>query len=325
MTINKICILHRDDLRYADMTITPAHLERIRKEVPGATLVVADKKQICMDQALDAEVLLTWGMTNPAEYCREAKALRWVHSMSAGVDRLLHTVRPEVILTCTRDIHGGPIGETVLAYILAFSRGIPTILRQQAKHQWVRYSQADEAEGKTVGIIGLGSVGRGIARKCKALGMQVLAIRKTPGTEETVDALYPPERLHYLLQQSDFVVLALPLTGETRNLIGEQELAAMKRTAYLINIARGGVVDESALVRALQEGRIAGAGLDVVAQEPLPDDSPLWDRENVIITPHMAALSPYYMDRAMEVFCENLRRLLRGEELLFVVDRSKGY
>jgi phosphoglycerate dehydrogenase-like enzyme len=179
-----------------------------------------------------------------------------------------------------------------------------------------------------VGIVGLGHIGREVARLAKAFGMRVLATRRSARKSRRakyVDHLFSPDKLRDLLSESDYVVLTLALTPETRGIIGEAELRSMKPTAYLINVARGGLVDEAALVRALEEQRIAGAGLDVFTTEPLPQDSPLWGFENVIISPHIAGGMEDYVARATAVFCENLRRYLGGRRLINVVDKGKGY
>jgi phosphoglycerate dehydrogenase-like enzyme len=182
----------------------------------------------------------------------------------------------------------------------------------------------DESFNKTIGIIGLGSIGMDIAEKCKKLGMRVVGLKRNPVESEWIDQCYSNNGLEKLLNESDFVVIATPLTTDTIKMIGEKELKCMKKTAVLINIARGGIVDEEALQRALEEKVIAGAGLDVTDPEPLPQDSPLWDMPNVIITPHIAAHSPYYMDRA-EVIKRNMERFTKDQELLYEVDKNRGY
>ncbi|MEW6662382.1 MAG: D-2-hydroxyacid dehydrogenase [Bacillota bacterium] len=329
--VNLIGILHKQNHRYADRSITERHLAMVRQRFPAAKIALAETETDLMREALDAQVLVTWGMIDPPlRFCREARGLKWIHALSAGVDSLL---APEVIelgipITCTKGIHGFPISDHVLSFILAFSRGLPRFFVQKHQKKWSRYPFTDEVAGKTVAIIGLGSIGREIARKCRALDMQVVALsRKAQGKSEAegVEFLYGPDQVTEMLSVADYVVLALPLTPATRHFIDREKLAAMKKTAILINIGRGGSVDEKELIAALKEGKLAGAGLDVFEEEPLPADSPLWEMENVIITPHTAALSPYYIDRAMEVFCQNLARFQAGEPLLNLVDIEKGY
>ncbi len=198
------------------------------------------------------------------------------------------------------------------------------------KRSWIvrhpiPFHPLDELAGKTLGIIGLGSIGMEIARKGKCFGMNVIGIKKTHENVRWVDEVYTPENLDIVLGESDYLVLCVPATDETKNLIGERELKKMKISAYLINIARGDVIDENALIRALKEKWIAGAAIDVTREEPLSPDSPLWELDNLIITPHVAGSSPYYWDRAVDIFVENLKRFFQGEELINVVDWDRGY
>jgi phosphoglycerate dehydrogenase-like enzyme len=181
----------------------------------------------------------------------------------------------------------------------------------------------DEIFEKTVGIVGLGKIGSYVAKKCKQVEMRVIGVDLFPVKNEWVDHCYSTKELDKLLAESDFVVLNVALTRETEKMIDEKALRLMKKSAILLNVARGGVVDEAALISALKDGTIAGAGLDVFADEPLPKDSPLWDLENVIITPHVSARSPYYMDRTTEVIIDNLKKFESGEPLLYVADKSE--
>lgn len=280
--------------------------------------------------ALLAETEVIYGFRLPQDLVRRAPKLKWVQVMSAGVDRFLKDEEfrnSRVVLTNVSGIHAVPIGEFVLGLMLMFAKGAPQCFEMKRQKQWGRFMPA-VLRSKTVGIVGLGSIGREVARLSKAFGMRVVAVRRRSqrtGRARYVDLLLPPERLRELLAQSDFVVLALPLTPETKGLIGEAELRSMKPTAYLINIARGEIVDEAALVRALEEGWIAGAGLDVFATEPLPSESRLWELPNVVFSPHIAGGMEDYVQRATEVFCENLRRYLDGKRLLNVVDKRRGY
>lgn len=274
-----------------------------------------------------AEVI--YGLFLPQDILTRAPRLKWVQTMSAGVDRFarMEIWQSPVILSGVSGIHATPIGEFVLEFMLMFAKQAPLCFRMQQKHEWQRYMPGVLRE-KTVGIVGLGSIGREVARLAKAFGMRVIATRrsiKKAGRARYVDMLLPAKQLKQLLAESDFVVICTPLTPETRGLIGEEELRAMKSTAYLINIARGGMVDEEALVRALDEKRIAGAGLDVTATEPLPPDSRLWDFDNVILSPHVAGGMEDYMKHATGIFCENLRRYMSGRKLINVIDKKKGY
>jgi D-2-hydroxyacid dehydrogenase (NADP+) len=258
-----------------------------------------------------------------------APHLRWIQLTSAGADRLLNSgfVEQGITVTTVSGLHATPIGEYVIGAILMFAKGAPRTMRAQLKREWTRFAPV-EVRGKTVGIIGFGHIGEEVGRLAKALGCRVLATRRSatqPASHPFADEVLPPSAMPRVLAESDYVVLSMPLTPETRGLIGERELRSMKPTAVLVNIARGAVVVEPDLVRALREGWIAGAALDVFEREPLPEDSPLWDLKNVIITPHISGGTEIYNERAVEIFCDNLRRYLAGEPLRNVVDPARGY
>jgi len=254
-------------------------------------------------------------------------SLKWVHTISAGVEQALdETLRTAPItLTNARGVFDLPIAETVITYLLMIVKQMPVFMAQQRAHQWKK-QPLRELAGLTVGLIGLGSIGAEIARLCRALGMRVLATRRHPEDgAPNVDQLLPLEQLETLLAQVDFVVLAVPLTGETRGMIGEAQLRALRPGAWLINIARGAIVDEPALIQALQDGQLGGAALDVFAQEPLPPDSPLWDMENVILTPHNSWSTPHMEEREATLFLDNLERYMQGLPLRQMVDKTLGY
>jgi len=274
-----------------------------------------------------AEVLFSF--RPPADLLRQAPRLRWLQLASAGADWVTSDpamMASAVLITTCSGIHAIPIAEYVIGSMLSFAHRFCWAVRNQAQHRWERYLNRELFE-QTLGIVGYGHIGREIGRLGRALGMRVIATRRSATGGEQADGveLFPAERLGDLLAQSDYVVIAVPLTKATEHLIGERELRAMRPTAYLVNIARGKVVDEAALVRALREGWIAGAGLDVFATEPLPPDSPLWDMPNVLLTPHVAGAHARYHERATTLFAENLRRYLAGQSLLNVVDRARGY
>jgi phosphoglycerate dehydrogenase-like enzyme len=283
-----------------------------------------------------AEVLYGfWGQAlvdlypTPERLRGQAPNLRWIQLTSAGVDRAARSglLDSEFMLTSASGLHATPIGEYVLCIMLMFSKGANRFVRAQERNEWLRF-MPNELYGKTVGVVGLGHIGAEVARLAKAFGCRVLATRRSATertNDELVDKLLPASDLAYLLGESDFVVISVPLTPETRHLIGEAELRAMKPTGVLINIARGPVVDEAALVRALKEGSIGGAGLDVFEQEPLPPESELWDIENVILSPHISGGTEIYNQRAVGIFCENLRRYLAGEPLMNLADAARGY
>lgn len=242
--------------------------------------------------------------------------LKWFHTFSAGVDSPAFQVIIDrgTILTNSSGASAPSIAQYVLAMMLYRSKPIEAWRTQQQRREWTQVPGSD-LTGKTAGIIGTGAIGGEVARLAKAFNMRTIGARRSMRKPRYIDELTPSSRLEPLLSASDFVVLACPLTAQTEGLIGEAELRQMKPTATLINVARGRVVREDALVRALQDGWIAGACLDVFATEPLPGDSPLWDMPNVAVTPHNSGISPLNMERAMAVFVENLERLLTGKPL----------
>jgi len=278
----------------------------------------------------DVEVLLTY---HAGFGLQVAPRLRWVQLAGDGVD-YLHgkpIMSSDVLVTNAR-IFAAPIAEYTIAMMVMLSRQFPKALREfQVERRWPadHWSEyaGSELDGKTLAILGYGSIGRQLARVARAMDMQVIATRRgvSQATLEDGIEVFPPSALPDVLARGDFVVVCLPLTPETEGIIGERELRLMKRTAYLVAVGRGRVVDEAALLRCLREGRIAGAGLDVFAQRPLPPDSPLFDLPNVILTPHMSGISDGYYERMTALFCDNLQRYLAGDSLLNLVDKEKGY
>jgi phosphoglycerate dehydrogenase-like enzyme len=308
----------------------------VRLGVPAALLPKARMHNIVfppadIDELLgEADVLFTF--RPPDDLLARAPRLKWIQFFSAGVDQAagLGLESTDIILTTTSGMHAQPMGEFVIGTMLMFAHWFPRALRQQMAHQWKRFA-AGELAGKTVGIVGYGHIGKAVARLALAFGMEVLATQRSVLDPSEVEVqggtvrLLPASGLPDLLAQSDFVVVAVPLVKDTVHLIGRTELDAMKRTACLVNISRGSAVNEPALLRALQEGRIAGAALDVFETEPLPADSPLWDMENVILTPHSAGAHEDYNTRATSFFCDNLRRYLTSQPMINVVDKERGY
>lgn len=295
----------------------------------GITVVPCLTEDDAIAHGPGAQALACWPMANPVRLYAAAPDLAWVQSLGAGVEGILtpEFAQGPLRLTNSRGANAPPIAEHVLALMLAFARGLHRSVQLQAAARWERqFGRLFEVAGLTLGVVGLGGIGREVARRARALGMRVVAARRTDpggaGADPDVDAL---TTLDHLLGTADFVVLAVPLTAETQGLLGAGALARMKPTAYLINVSRGQVVDEPALAAALQAGRLAGAGLDVFATEPLPADSPLWSLPNVIITPHQAAASPRTMERTMALWAENLRRFAAGEPLRNPVDKQRGY
>ena len=283
------------------------------------------------DALADAEVLFSFwggGIAALSDFRARAPHVRWVQLTHAGAERVNPSLIAEgITFTTAGGLAATPIAEFVLGFMLMFAKGWPRLFRAQAERRYARFMPR-EMHGKTVGIVGMGYIGSEVARLAKAFGCRVLGMRRSfavRGPDAVADEAVPPLELDYLLGESDFVVIAAPLTPETRGLIGAAQLRAMKPTAYLVNIARGGLVDEPALIAALKAGTIAGAGLDVFAREPLPPESELWDLENVILSPHISGGTEIYNQRATDIFCANLRRYLAAEPLVNVVDPARGY
>jgi len=292
---------------------------------PSVDIVaVADRTRLTDEQLQQAEVVLCWDFG--PEYFTRCPNLRWIHKMSTGVDRMLYPelVQSSVVLTNSSGAHAIPMAEHVIGVMLAIVKDLPGSFRKQLSHTWAK-EYTRELYGKAVGIVGTGHVGIEVAKRAKVMGMTVLGLRRRGLQTDYVDQMFSRDHLHDLLGRSDFVVVALPLTPETRGLFSEAEFDAMRPDAYFINIARGQIVQQDALTQALQNRHIAGAALDVAAVEPLPPDSPLWDMKNVILTPHTSGHSVSVNARAIDLFCDNLLRYQRGEPLVNVVDRHAGY
>jgi phosphoglycerate dehydrogenase-like enzyme len=280
----------------------------------------------------EIEILFAWGLAE--RLVGQAPKLRWLHTPLTGVDRLLN---PElrgidVRVTCSRGVNSIAVAEHTIALMLAFTRGVADAVRAQKDHRWRqtemygRTPPLSELHGKMLGIYGVGEIGRELATRAQAFGMSVWGVARTVKTAPFgVDRLLPVTRAEQMLRRADFLVLALPLTPATHGLFGERLLRRMKSSAILINIGRGALIQEPALVRALREGWIAGAGLDVFGSEPLPASSPLWELPNVIMTPHVGGTHPDYMKRSADLFLDNLKRYLGGKPLLNEVDLQAGY
>lgn len=258
-----------------------------------------------------------------------AKSVKWVHSLSAGVESSLFPefIASPVPLTNARGVFKSTLAEFAVLGMLYFTKRVRKLVENQRAHKWEQFL-LDEVRGKTMGIIGYGEIGRECAVLAKPLGVKILALRRRPQlslNDALVDQNYQPQDLHQLLAESDFVVAAAPLTPETKHMISEKELRAMKRSAILMNVGRGPVIDEAALIRALQEGWIAGAALDVFEQEPLCEDHPFYDMENVLVSPHTADRTPDWLDRAMACFVENFKRYVAQQPLENIVDKTAGY
>ena len=302
------------------MVISPENIETLAKSNHSGEIRYYPTEADFLKDPLDAEVLLVWGQDTPNEACEKMPHLKWIQSLSAGVeglDKLDAVRRPGMILGKMKHVHGTVMAQTTLAFILSFQRYLPTLIAQQRRHEWNKPGNdvlRDSAD-MTVGIVGIGDIGSEVAKLCKAVGMRVLGCRRTPGAMEYVDQMYSLDQIGELLAESDFVIDLLPDTPKTRGFANREFFRAMKDTAVFINIGRGATVDVQALEEALQQKIIGGAALDANNPEPLNTDSPLWDMENVIITPHCSADNPNYFNRAFAVLAKSLEAYQNGETL----------
>jgi len=303
--------------------VTPNQLEQIRAAAPGADVRHFASQKELEAQIKEAEVVA--GGLSPAALAR-AEKLKWVQSWAAGPDALMYPEMRASDILCTSCKSNGaiPLAEHAIMLMLMLNRDALRWYRAQEAHRWESRPHG-ELNGLTCGIIGLGYSGQDLALKCKAFHMRTLGLRRTVVPTPNIDELFTHDRLHELLAQSDFVVVTAPRTPETIGMLGEAEFRAMKPTAHYICFSRGGIADDAALLRALQEGWIAGGGLDAHDQEPLPPNSPFWTLPNAIVTPHNGATTPQTRQRGIDIFVENLRRYQTGQELVNVIDKAAGY
>ncbi len=292
--------------------------QKLKARFPEVIFKITESNEEFKSFLKECEALLCWRLKK--EFLPYAEKLKWVHTAMAGIEDFMYSefAESDIVLTNSSGVASVGISEHVIGMMLSFSRKIFESSRFQFKGEYGRFEiwEADsipfELEGKTVGIIGYGSIGRELASRCKALGMKVITSKRKEPIEE-------------LLKISDFVAVTLPLTDKTRGMIGEQELKMMKRGAYLINIARGEIIQEKALIKALKDGWLAGAALDVFEEEPLPEGHPFYEMSNVLITPHISGTNPEYMNRVVDIFAENLERYLEAKPLKNIVDKNLGY
>jgi phosphoglycerate dehydrogenase-like enzyme len=329
--------------------LEPEHVERVRAvdqrlnvtcepELLGAPRYPADHYNLPQrtpaqearwrELLAQAEVLFDFDPTHREDLPDLAPRLRWVQATSAGIGQFVKRYRygerlPQTVFTTASGIHARPLAEFCIMAMLMFTKGLLRMLRNQQRHHWERYAGTDLA-GRTLGIVGMGSIGEHVARLGRAFDMTVIGTTYQTRSD-FLDQAYPMERLPELLRRSDYLVLAVPHTPQTEKVIGARELAQLPSGAVLINVARGAVVDEQALIEALQSGRLRGAALDVFAEEPLPANSPLWSMDNVLVSPHSASTSDRENILLTDLFCDNLRRYLAGQPLLNVLDVERLY
>jgi phosphoglycerate dehydrogenase-like enzyme len=304
---------------------------RLLALAPACAVVRYDDEGRLDGDAGDAVALLSWWTPNEVflRTLAAAPRTRWIHTFSTGVDHLLvpGIVERDIVLTNSAGAHAVPIAEFVLMYLLAHVKRAPELLALGPEEGWEHQSRLrlDELCDHTMLIVGLGSIGEQIARRAAAFGMRVLGSRRNPRPTQHMDLVVGEDGWRDLLPQADYVVIAAPLTSSTRGMVDAAAFARMRPGAYLVNIARGPIVDTDALLAALHSGRIAGAAIDTPPLEPLPPDHPLWRAPNTWVTPHISYSSPRTMERMLDIFFENLRRFRLGEPLLNVVDKQAGY
>jgi len=324
-----IVVHHRFELWQAPAWVA----EKLRQEFPQVEVVQLAGYDDIEEQIRDAEIVVAWSLR--PEQIKHAARLRWIHSPAAAVHQLMYPelVESDIVVTNARQVHGPVVAEHVIALILALAKKLPQAVRLQPQHVWGQEvlwndrPRVREIAGAALGLVGVGSIGREVAKRAAALGMRVMAVREHPekGSPEGVEQVFGPNRLDEFLGRPDYVVLAAPVTPSTTRLMNAARLGRMKPEACLINVGRGPLVDEAALADALRQRRLGGAALDVFPKEPLPADSPLWEVENLLITPHTAALTDQLWPRHYALIRENLRRYLAHEPLLAMVDKGKGY
>ena len=298
--------------------LTPAirnqYRDRLQARFPDVAVTLVDHPAKVGPHIAAADVLVTFTPMMTGEVLQQAKRLKWIQTLGTGVDNLIDQplLRKDTIVTNVRGIHGPPVSEAALAAMLALARNMPGAVRGQDAHEWRRWP-AQLLYDKTVGIFGVGLIAEALAPKCKALGMTVVGVSSAPRPVAGFDRMHSRDELLRVVGDFDFFVLLTPLTQATRNSIDAKLLGAMKPSSFLVNLARGGVVDEQALVEALNSGRIAGAALDVFNQEPLPAEHPFWAMQNVLITTHQGGFCDVYIDYALPTVEANMRAFLKGD------------
>ena len=292
-----------------------AYLDRLSQAFPGLRVRAASSWEAAPADIGGTEILVTHGHGLSADLLARMPKLAWIQCLFSGVDHLaaVRAARPDLLITSCSGIHGPQMAEAALLHMLALSRRLALGARDRAAHVWPQHASVTALERKTVVIVGTGASGTRLARLCAALDMTVYAVSRSARVIEGVTRVYPRERLVEAARRADYLVLVLPFEAETAGIVGRDVFAAMKPASFVVNLARGGVVDEDALIEALRSGQIAGAGLDVFGAEPLPPESPLWEMDNVFLTPHIAGRSDLYNEHALDVVVPNLRHYLDGE------------
>jgi phosphoglycerate dehydrogenase-like enzyme len=326
----KVLIVHYHPF---ELWHAPAWLrDRLQEEFPQLNFLQLPDYDRVPEEIRDTDAFIGWSL-RPEQFVAATK-LRWIHSPAAAVHQLMfpELVQSNVVVTNSTGVHGPVVAEHAIAVLLALAKRLPQAMRYQANNTWSQdllwkeRPRPREVDGAVVAVIGMGGIGSEFTRRAKALGMRVLAVRENPSKgPASADQVVSPAEIDEVLPQADYVLLCTPVTPGTNRLMNEARLKKMKSDAYLINVGRGPLVEETALLEALRSRRIAGAALDVFDEEPLPPDSPFWSLDNVLITPHTAAVTERLWERHYHLIVSNLVRFLAGEPLLNQVDKKRGY
>jgi D-2-hydroxyacid dehydrogenase (NADP+) len=323
-----ICVWHA----FALWNPPPEMPERIRARWPEMRVIHLPRYDRIAEELPDTDIFVGFSL-RPEQFAL-ARKLKWLHSTAAGVGQLMYGElrRSGIEVTNASGVHRIPMAEHIVGTLIALARRFPDCFRYQQQSRWAQQElwnapvRPRELRGQILLFIGFGAIGREVAKVVRPLGIRAWAVTRSGRAEEGLaEQVFPASKLHEALPQADFVVLAAPETPETRKMIGAGELAFMKASAYFLNVSRGALVDEPALISALEQRKIAGAALDVASQEPLPPESPLWRLDNAFITPHMSAVSEHLWERQTDLLMENLERWFAGLELLNRVDLNRGY
>ncbi|MFC5731963.1 D-2-hydroxyacid dehydrogenase [Cytobacillus gottheilii] len=320
MTKRKMIITH---------SIHESYIKDIQEAVPDWELIVGKEPHIWQDHLQDAEIIAGWKKGIAELLDGENLKLKWIQSWSAGVNYMPLSVLSShnIKLTSAAGVHAYPISETIFALMLALTRKIDQYVKNQQQKKWHHADINLEIHGKTIGIFGFGAIGKETAKIAKAFGMHVIGVRFSGKSDPYADEMYTAQEIDEILLKCDYIAVTLPLTDETKHLFGAKQFSLMKPSSFFINIGRGEIADEQALIEALRDKKIAGAGLDVFEKEPLDENSPLWELDNVIITPHTAGSTEHYDQRLIrDIFLPNLKQYLAGEDpSINLVDYKKGY
>ena len=316
----KVMVLHDQPELYVDI---------IEDRFPGLETVLCKTSTEVPEilKTFKPEVVMSFRRIPPGPFPQEAlttsATIKWIHSGGAGSDHIVPWDPDHVTVTNSSGIHVAALSQYVIIQVLWFCAGMPRFQRQQREHRWERHPM-DTVDGRTLLVVGMGNIGTGVAQRASALGMRVIGLRTASSESPYAEKVLAIENLDACLPEADFVALTLPRTDRARGLFGAARLARFKPGSILINIARGDIVDEAALIDALKDGPIAGAAMDVFSEEPLPTESPFWGMQNVIVTPHTGDPKDWER-RAVEVFCDNLERYIKGEALINIVLPDRGY